>query len=249
MRGGVPPSPCFAEILFAFARSCRAEDPVPTTTLPLPHAPLTPMLPEEGEEGAQTRSKSKSFTGSQPGEAQSGANPCGEGASLPATCLSARRRRSGRFSGRGRSRPPGPTQCEPNAIEAQLTFHRQLRLGWAGHARGEGDGGRSPLQLPSRGLVPGRSKKMHRLLDGNAADPESRPGRASRTSAAAFQHSGGGHAAALPPLQPIARFLRWTALRSKNSAWLTSAETVDCWYGLETRNAGSGRSPVRKRSG
>jgi hypothetical protein len=49
--------------------------------------------------------------------------------------------------------------------------------------------------------------------------------------------------------QPIARLLRWTALRSKNSAWLTSAETVDCWYGLETRKAGSGRSPVRKRSG
>jgi hypothetical protein len=49
--------------------------------------------------------------------------------------------------------------------------------------------------------------------------------------------------------QPIARFLRWTALRSKNSAWLTRAETVDCWYGLETRKAGSGRSPVRKRSG
>jgi hypothetical protein len=49
--------------------------------------------------------------------------------------------------------------------------------------------------------------------------------------------------------QPIARFLRCTALRSKNSAWLTSADTVDCWYGLETRNAGSGRSPVRKRSG
>jgi hypothetical protein len=49
--------------------------------------------------------------------------------------------------------------------------------------------------------------------------------------------------------QLIARFLRCTALRSKNSAWLTSAETVDCWYGLETRNAGSGRSPVRKRSG
>lgn len=52
-----------------------------------------------------------------------------------------------------------------------------------------------------------------------------------------------------PRAQPIARFLRWTALRSKNSAWLTSAETVDCWYGLDTRNAGSGRSPVRKRSG
>jgi hypothetical protein len=33
---------------------------------------------------------------------------------------------------------------------------------------------------------------------------------------------------ARPPYQPAARFLRWIALRSKKSAWLTSAETVDC---------------------
>ena len=49
--------------------------------------------------------------------------------------------------------------------------------------------------------------------------------------------------------QPAAR--RWPrlALRSKNSAWLTTAETVAGWNGLAIRKAGSGRWPVRKRSG
>jgi hypothetical protein len=44
---------------------------------------------------------------------------------------------------------------------------------------------------------------------------------------------------------------RWprVALRWKNSAWLTTAETVAGWNGLAIRKAGSGRCPVRKRSG
>ena len=35
----------------------------------------------------------------------------------------------------------------------------------------------------------------------------------------------------------------------KNSAWLITAETWAGWKGLAMRKAGSGRSPVRKRSG
>ena len=42
----------------------------------------------------------------------------------------------------------------------------------------------------------------------------------------------------------LLRELRW-----KNSAWLATAETIAGWNGFEIRNAGSGRSPVRKRSG
>jgi CheY-like chemotaxis protein len=39
------------------------------------------------------------------------------------------------------------------------------------------------------------------------------------------------------------------ALRSKNSAWLIAALTASGSNGFVRRNAGSGRSPVRKRSG
>jgi hypothetical protein len=42
---------------------------------------------------------------------------------------------------------------------------------------------------------------------------------------------------------------RGRALRPKNSAWLATAETTASWNGLAIRNAGSGRCPVRKRSG
>ena len=42
---------------------------------------------------------------------------------------------------------------------------------------------------------------------------------------------------------------RCRALRPKNSAWLTTADTTASWKGLAMRNAGSGRRPVRKRSG
>src|SRR5580692_1776597 len=42
---------------------------------------------------------------------------------------------------------------------------------------------------------------------------------------------------------------RWRALRPKNRAWLTTAETTASWNGFAIRNAGSGRCPVRKRSG
>src|SRR5450432_1035843 len=40
---------------------------------------------------------------------------------------------------------------------------------------------------------------------------------------------------------------RLRELRWKNSAWLATAETIAGWNGLEIKNAGSGRSPVRKR--
>src|ERR1700751_6074902 len=42
---------------------------------------------------------------------------------------------------------------------------------------------------------------------------------------------------------------RLRELRWKNSAWLATAETMAGWNGLEIKNAGSGRSPVRNRSG
>jgi hypothetical protein len=42
---------------------------------------------------------------------------------------------------------------------------------------------------------------------------------------------------------------RGRALRPKNNAWLATAETTASWNGLAIRNAGSGRWPVRKRSG
>src|ERR1700756_1209721 len=38
---------------------------------------------------------------------------------------------------------------------------------------------------------------------------------------------------------------RLRELRWKNSAWLATAETMAGWNGLEIKNAGSGRSPVR----
>ncbi len=43
--------------------------------------------------------------------------------------------------------------------------------------------------------------------------------------------------------------IRLRELRWKNSAWLATAETIAGWNGFEIRKAGSGRSPVRKRSG
>ena len=39
------------------------------------------------------------------------------------------------------------------------------------------------------------------------------------------------------------------ARRSKNSAWLIAAFTASGWNGLVIRKAGSGRSPVSRRSG
>jgi len=46
-----------------------------------------------------------------------------------------------------------------------------------------------------------------------------------------------------------ARGSRLREFRWKNNAWLATAETMAGWNGFEMRNAGSGRSPVRKRSG
>jgi hypothetical protein len=58
------------------------------------------------------------------------------------------------------------------------------------------------------------------------------------------------NANATPPVQDAAAFgARLRELRWKNSAWLATAETIAGWNGFEIRNAGSGRSPVRKRSG
>jgi hypothetical protein len=52
------------------------------------------------------------------------------------------------------------------------------------------------------------------------------------------------------PSYPVAVLgARLRELRWKNSAWLATAETIAGWNGFEIRNAGSGRSPVRKRSG
>ena len=52
---------------------------------------------------------------------------------------------------------------------------------------------------------------------------------------------------ATPPQATLGVRLR--ELRWKNKAWLATAETIAGWNGFEIRNAGSGRSPVRKRSG
>jgi hypothetical protein len=43
--------------------------------------------------------------------------------------------------------------------------------------------------------------------------------------------------------------LRGVALRWKNNAWLTIADTMAGAYGFDIRNAGSGRCPVKNRSG
>src|SRR5215467_12997842 len=51
------------------------------------------------------------------------------------------------------------------------------------------------------------------------------------------------------PHHAVTRRSRRLAVRSKNSAWLATADTVAGWNGLAMRKAGSGRSPVRKRSG
>ena len=52
-----------------------------------------------------------------------------------------------------------------------------------------------------------------------------------------------------PLLSQATLGVRLRELRWKNSAWLATAETIAGWNGFEIRNAGSGRSPVRKRSG
>src|SRR5262245_53233484 len=51
------------------------------------------------------------------------------------------------------------------------------------------------------------------------------------------------------PYAEAALGARLRELRWKNSAWLATADTIAGWNGFEIRNAGSGRSPVRKRSG
>lgn len=53
----------------------------------------------------------------------------------------------------------------------------------------------------------------------------------------------------LPDQEAAARGARLREFRWKNNAWLATAETIAGWNGFDIRNAGSGRSPVRKRSG
>src|SRR3569833_4590812 len=61
---------------------------------------------------------------------------------------------------------------------------------------------------------------------------------------------GAGFTIVLPPRRQAAGLgMRLRELRWKNSAWLATADTIAGWKGFEIRNAGSGRSPVRKRSG
>lgn len=50
-------------------------------------------------------------------------------------------------------------------------------------------------------------------------------------------------------MRPQAARSRRRAVCWKNSAWLMTAETFAGWNGFAMRKAGSGRSPVRKRSG
>ena len=52
-----------------------------------------------------------------------------------------------------------------------------------------------------------------------------------------------------PSYDAAALGMRLRELRWKNSAWLATADTIAGWNGFDIRNAGSGRSPVRKRSG
>ncbi|GJD44371.1 hypothetical protein AFCDBAGC_2238 [Methylobacterium cerastii] len=56
-------------------------------------------------------------------------------------------------------------------------------------------------------------------------------------------------AAGSPPGSQADLASRRRAVCWKNSAWLMTAETLAGWNGLAMRKAGSGRSPVRKRSG
>ena len=51
------------------------------------------------------------------------------------------------------------------------------------------------------------------------------------------------------PRSGVRQAVSLIALRSKNKTWLTIADSVEGRYGLDTRKAGSGRFPVRKRSG
>jgi len=51
--------------------------------------------------------------------------------------------------------PTTSNRAKEKKNEAQLT-KGQLRLGWAGHARGGGDGGRLPLQFLNGEIVPDR---------------------------------------------------------------------------------------------
>jgi hypothetical protein len=61
--------------------------------------------------------------------------------------------------------------------------------------------------------------------------------------------SGKGQSTDPRPQSGVRQAVSLMALRSKNKTWLTIADSAEGRYGLDTRKAGSGRFPVRKRSG
>jgi hypothetical protein len=85
------------------------------------------------------------------------------------------------------------------------------------------------------------ARRTHRNTDIGAHD--TKPARSSR--ARRFERKRKKD----PNQEAAALGARLRELRWKNSAWLATAETMAGWNGFEIRNAGSGRSPVRKRSG
>src|SRR5438132_2157506 len=85
------------------------------------------------------------------------------------------------------------------------------------------------------------AQKIQRALKKSAPDQFDLPALRSRRGR--LYHAAGAFYAA-GALGVRLRELRW-----KNSAWLATADTIAGWNGFEIRNAGSGRSPVRKRSG
>src|SRR5437899_4191610 len=108
----------------------------------------------------------------------------------------------------------------------------RLRAGCPGHLR---------LSCFSKKGVDGRDKPGHDGKGKASSAPQTKIRRA-------FQRAGSVRPANIDQAD-AARGARLRELRWKNSAWLATAETIAGWNGFEIRNAGSGRSPVRKRSG
>ena len=106
--------------------------------------------------------------------------------------------------------------------------------------RGCGDASRALLFVQKHNALCGRS-----LIVCGAARPHAAAAKKIRRAAkrAGFSMQSG------PDQEAAARGARLRELRWKNRAWLATAETIAGWNGLEIKNAGSGRSPVRKRSG
>lgn len=86
--------------------------------------------------------------------------------------------------------------------------------------------------------LPNRIPNRHRDANARLRSLFRRPRQKNPQRAAGFDDGKTPVQAALRP-----------ARRSKNSAWLIAAFTASGWKGLVMRKAGSGRSPVSKRSG